>query len=134
MEDKVDAEIDDQIVGMTEQQKDHWLAIFGGLSASPKFKEFVALNFDIQNVVDDEKKTLEVRVIEKPGAIIPKPTPNQIFKLHKTLISNGVKAERATECTNQVLTILGQPVSSGSLVASATDADLKRVLDKSKLD
>ena len=95
---------------LTLAEKDYWLAVYCGLSGSDRFKDFVKNNFEVQNIVDHESKKYEIRVIEKPVAVGPKLSPNQIFKLQALITSHGAKD--AVDCVKGVMKILGQESSS----------------------
>lgn len=44
--------------------------IFSQLLQSERFRDFMNLNFTIHKLVNDEEKTIEIRVIEKPPQVV----------------------------------------------------------------
>ena len=91
-------------------QKELYLGIFYELNQSKRFVEFLNNNYDIQQIVDEETKTIDVRVIEMPTARGPKLGFDQIRKLHSAVVSAGVID--ATLLVNKIMTILGQETSN----------------------
>lgn len=102
-------EADKKVRVLTQQEKDYWLAVYSGLCGSQRFTDFVKANYEIQNIVDHEKKSYEIRVIEKPVAVGPKMAPTQVFKLQEILIGFGVK--NTVDCVKNILKLLGQESS-----------------------
>lgn len=93
------------VEGLSQARKDRIIAIFYALAQSDRFNKFVDDNFDISDRIDDEAKTIETIVVEKPVSTAFKLTPNQTIKLMATLKRLGV--DNASEGVMEVSRALG---------------------------
>lgn len=92
---------------VSDAQKDFFLTIFAALNESQRFQQFVEDNFEIQKVIDDESKTISVRVIEKPTtANRPQITSGHLLKLVARLTS--LKIPNPAEEAQKILHLLGE--------------------------
>jgi hypothetical protein len=127
-------EPDEVIAEANEAMKDRWISILLQLSNSQRFATFVSSNFDIIDQIDDETKTIETYVIEKPTSVGPPLTMNQLWQLRKAIQFSGAK--HVNSLFRDVMAVLGQ--TPPDVIATATDADVTAAIEqysrKKKLD
>jgi hypothetical protein len=110
---------------MTEAQlaikRAFWTDVLNQVIDTPRFLNFMDNNYRIERAVDEETKTIQIRITEK----IPKLdiTGEQIFKLHHACISHGIKD--ASKLIERIIQILGGTASS--IVTPAEEEEMKRV-------
>lgn len=53
---------------MTKEEYQEWVMseLVGQLAASERFQQFVSMNYDIKQIVDDESKEVRLQVMEVP--------------------------------------------------------------------
>lgn len=112
---------------MTEAQlaikKAFWMDVLGQVIDTPRFIEFMDANYHLERAIDEENKTIHIRVTEKPPVL--KITGQQIFQLHHACISHGVKD--ATKLIEWIMKILG---GDSPLVTPAEEQQLQSLRDK----
>jgi hypothetical protein len=106
-----------------DAKKEFWTAVLYRLTDSKRFLDFVDANYHIAVAKDDEKKTVDVNVVEKPECVGPPLTVEQLLKLRNAVNNNEAMFMR-------VLKILGQKEPT---VLLAHEKDLQEELKK-KLD
>ncbi len=98
------------LAAASDAAKDRWIGIFVQLTNSHRFNTFLEDNFIIQDRIDEEKKTIETLVVEKPLAVGPPLSPTQLTELRTLLkIANCTQPEKVFE---SVLKLLGQEENS----------------------
>lgn len=101
---------EDVLKQANDAQKDYFLSIFFALTQSERFNTFLEDNYEIQRAIDDETKTISVRVIEKPTtASRPQITSGQMLKLAARLSS--LKIPNPSEEARRILHLLGEESS-----------------------
>lgn len=55
---------------MSEGELQIHAEIFSQLLQSERFRDFMNLNYSVHKLVDEEAKTIEIRVIEKPPQVV----------------------------------------------------------------
>lgn len=108
-----------------EARKAFWDGVFQKLTESDRFLQFVDANYTIGVNVNEEEKTREVIVIEKPTVVGPPLSGDQRFKLHVACLRSGAKDPMAL--LTHILKLLGQEPPS-KIITSADDAELKRAV------
>jgi len=112
---------------MTEAQlalkKAFWTDVINQVVDTPRFLEFMDANYHIERAIDEETKTIHVRITEKPPVL--KITGQQIFQLHHACISHGIKD--ATKLIEWIMKILG---GDSPLVTPAEEKQLQALRDK----
>lgn len=94
---------------MSQAVKEYYLSIYSKLAESKRFRDFIAANFDIHQEINEEEKTIDILVVEKPVAVGPALSANQILKLQGVLGSYGVVDTVAA--VQAVMRVLGQEQS-----------------------
>lgn len=94
---------------MSQAVKEYYLSIYSKLAESKRFRDFIAANFDIRQEINEEEKTIDILVVEKPVAVGPALSANQILKLQGVLGSYGVVDTVAA--VQAVMRVLGQEQS-----------------------
>lgn len=117
----------------TEAKKNFWTGVLYKLVESKRFLEFLDNNYVIGVHKDDEAKTVDVLVTEKPVSVGPKLAGDQVFKIQAACMQAGARDTAAL--VKRIMGILGQ---EESLIISSSDADVRKGIDhdvlKSKLD
>lgn len=108
-----------------EAKKAFWDSVFFKLTDSDRFLKFVDANYDIGFLKDDDAKTFEITVIEKPVSVGPPLSAEQRFKLHVACMRAGAKEPLVL--MGHIFKLLGQEPPS-SIITSADDAELKRAV------
>lgn len=108
-----------------EAKKKFWSEALMQLTESKRFLEFVDANYTIGIHKDDETKTVEVQVIEKPTVAGPPLTADQTFKLHVACARAGAKDPLVL--LRQILRILGQEPPS-AIISPSGEAELKQAI------
>jgi len=99
------------------------LDIFVQLNKSKRFVDFIAANYLINSVIDDENKTIETTVIEKPISVGPKMSPLQVGKITTLIQACGSRNPVAT--LTELFNLLGQEESTLVLPSSS---ELKKII------
>lgn len=86
--------------------KEAYAAVMAELMKSERFLNFLANNFTIQKIVDEDEKSIEIRVIERPTSVGVPLTQIQLKDMYNACSSSGVINTR--ELMIKLLTILGQ--------------------------
>jgi hypothetical protein len=116
---------DSPLGNLTEQQRrDFWTNVLYQLTDSQRFLNFLDSNYSIVIQKNDEEKTVNILVTEKPTAVGPKLSGEQIFKMQATCMNAGAKD--SADLVRRLLKILGQ--EDGRLVTTASDADLNKLI------
>lgn len=103
-EEELDA--DKVLTEASDAVKERWLGILIQLTNSKRFNEFLENNYEIRDYVDEEAKSIQTLVIEKPQAVGPSLTSSQVAGLMRTLKLYGVREpERALKA---IFGVLGQ--------------------------
>lgn len=68
---------------MTENELAMHAEIFNQLLQSDRFKDFMNLNYTIHKMVDEEAKTIEIRVIEKPPQVVAQEMADRVRSIQK---------------------------------------------------
>ena len=111
-----------------EVKKQIWYGIFDQLSQSKRFIKFIDDNYSIVEERDEETKTIEIKVIEKPVAVGPALTSSQLVRLGKIMSTAGCKDVSGT--MNKLLVALGQDEEASGLDLSN---DVNKALKQTKL-
>jgi hypothetical protein len=106
-----------------QAMKERWLAILIQFHNSKRYTDFIDNNFEIRDYINEEDKTIQTLVVEKPTAVGPKLAPGQIVKIHKLLTEH--KAENVTDLVTKLFSILGQDEDVVNLIASANMDDVQ---------
>ncbi len=125
--------LEEHLAAMTAQEKDYHLSMFMLLRQSQKFCEWVATNFTIQNAVDDETKTIELQVVEKPLEEVQDPflvTDETAAKLAAMLRAEFTVHNPAAAVRRFFDVLNGK--DEATLITGATDADLDKELKAHK--
>jgi len=93
--------------------KDRWLCIFIQLIASKRYKAFISANYDIADSINEEEKSIETLVIEKPLAVGPPLSPLQTMNIGKFLVD--LKCQDVPSALQKFMAILGQDAPAISL-------------------
>jgi hypothetical protein len=118
----------------TEAKKSFWTNVLYKLVESRRFLEFLDANYVIGVHKNDEDKTVDVLVTEKPVSVGPKLAGDQIFKIQAACLKAGARDTAAL--VKSIMSVLGQEesliigISSDVAVQNGIDHDLL----KSKLD
>lgn len=116
----------DEVTGKTEEAKRiFWSQALMKLTESQRFLEFIDRNYVIGIHKDEETKTVEVRVVEKPVISGPPLSAEQRFKLHVACLRSGAKDPMTL--MNHIFKLLGQEPPS-KIISSVDDAELKRAV------
>lgn len=99
--------------------KDRWVSILVQLTNSHRFNKFLEDNFVIQDIIDDDTKTIETRVIEKPLSVGPPLTSSQIHAIRKIVKLHGV--EDVDAAYNAIMGALGQDDQPSIVLADSLD-------------
>lgn len=123
--------IPEEVLGQaSEAMKERWLGIFIALNNHQRFRKMLDSNYIIRDVVDDEAKTIDTQVIEKPVSVGPPLTGKQLWKMRQALQANGcVDIDKAF---NDVMKVLGQEDAASIIMSTDVDsaqANMKRKLD-----
>lgn len=110
-----------------ELQKAFWTDVLNQIVDTPRFLTFMEANYLIEKGVDEETKTIHVRITEKPP-VMPTLSAEQLFALHQTLMSSGVKD--AVSVVKRILQIINH---TEPLVQLASEGDLKQTLEQKNL-
>ena len=121
--DKEGKNLHELISSMSETEKYQHLAYFLLFLQSPRFTDFIKNNYDIHQELDDEKKVVQLAVLERPISVGPRLSPTQLFKLQGLLASHGV--QDVVACYNSLLKVLGQ--DSSPIITPSEAANLKLV-------
>jgi len=120
--------------GAKQAAKDRWLAIFIQLSKSKRFKHYVLNNFDIIDNIDEETRTIETLVIEKPESVGPSLTSSQVQTMVTILKQYGCSSP--TKAFSAIMAALGK--GKVASIVPASMEDLQQIKDqddaKKKLD
>lgn len=131
--------IDDQVAAMGPAEKDLYLRMLFLLNQSERFTKFIDDNFDIHTSVNDEARSIDLAVIEKPDVkeVAFKTVGMELdvaksLKAQMILKHNGCKNTAA--CLKSIVQILtGQSLDDKpKLVTSATDADISAEVQAKK--
>lgn len=106
---------------MSQGKRDMYLGIFMELCKSHRFNKFLNDNFTFSQMVDEEKKEIDLRIIEKPTAVGPPLTVPQVQAIYKACSASGVIDTQGL--VSKILAILGQEDPNRIILAS--DDDLK---------
>ncbi len=134
----LDEAISARLDGMTAAEKDLQLRIMFLLNQSEKFLQFVEENFDIQCGANEETKTIDLVVIEKPVAEkidyrVDGYTLDVPAQLKATMILKHNGCTRTAETLKSLIKIItGEDIDKPKLVTSATKADVEKELDIQK--
>jgi hypothetical protein len=122
--------IGDKIASMIPSEKDLYLRILFLLNQSERYIKFIDDNFDIHTAVNDEDKSIDLAVIEKPTVEQVDHKSHELgldtarsLKAHMYLKSLGV--EKSSEAVKKMYEIFGG-TDENAIVASATDADISK--------
>ena len=123
-------EIEEVLENTSPEIKKFWLSMFLLLNKHERYHEVMEENFDIQKVIDDETQTIDIVIktrpkIEKTSTV----SGAQIMRMHAVLMKYGLQ-NKATECLKDLQNVLRDRETKSSIVASASDADLKQELSK----
>lgn len=89
--------------------KDRWLAIFIQLARSHRFLTFIEKNYAIQDIVNEEERTIETLVVESPLAIGPPLNSTQMIEIQNVIkLSNCTNPDQVFE---RIMKLLGQESS-----------------------
>ena len=115
----------------SDAAKDRWIGIFVQLTNSHRFNKFLEDNYVIQDKIDEEKKTIETLVIEKPIAIGPQLSSAQLNEIRTLLKISGAKHPEGV--FSAILKLLGQ---DGPTIIEATTGSIEELCGslKGKLD
>jgi hypothetical protein len=124
--------IPEEVLGQaSDVMKERWLGIFIALNNHHRFRKMLEANYIIRDVVDDEAKTIDTQVIEKPTSVGPPLTGKQLWKMRQALQANG--CSDIDKAFNDVMKVLGQEdTGAGIIMSSDVDSaqtDMKRKLD-----
>jgi len=147
MSEKVESEefdlgamLDEAVDAMPQTMKDLWIRTLFLLNQSDRFVEFMDKNFDIQQNVNEETKTIDLRVIELEPEAKPPSTGITMdlaksMKLQLYLKGCGVKntADAAKAIVSIIVGDNDTVVNDGPGIVAASAEDLKQELLKKKL-
>jgi len=94
------------IADANEAQKDYWCEVLLQLTNSHRFNTFVEDNFEIQTFINDEEKTIDTRVIERPVSVGPPLSSGQLQEVRTILSLAGCNHPEAV--FTAILKTLGQ--------------------------
>lgn len=135
MSDNSEANIpEDTIIDLeaTDQaKKDLWLAIFLQLNQFPLFSEFINANYEIRKGIDEEKKVVEVQVVQKSKVTHPVWLTLEHTHAASLVLENRFGVKNASQVVNAILTIFATPEikKDESRIVAATEEDLKQLDD-----
>lgn len=112
-------------------KKERWLAIFLQLARSSRFIQFVERNFVIQDRIDEAKKQISTVVYENPRVVGPSLSKTQVAKIFTLLKTYSTR--HPEKVLKDILATLGQPDAAPSIIASASEDDVKVAASQSEL-
>ena len=118
----------------TDAKKAFWTNVLYKLVESRRFLEFLDANYVIGVHKNDEAKTVDVLVTEKPVTVGPKLAGDQIFKIQAACLKAGARDTAAL--VKNIMTVLGQ--EKNLIIGVTNDVEVQNGIDhdllKSKLD
>lgn len=113
---------DEYIDALSPQEKDLMVSAWILLNQSPRFQQFLDANYNVKYEVDEENKTVNLRVEELEEAPSITLTKEKLIYIHHELLNAGVK--KGSPVIRKILNILQKPVQDESLII--TDADFEQ--------
>lgn len=111
----------EQVAKFEAKQKELWLQMLGQFMDSERFVDFIENNYLIQDIIDDENKTVTRRVMEKPTVVGPRLSPTQMKDIYLACSSAGVLD--TVKLVGKLLIILGQEAPSIILPGDSSRPD-----------
>lgn len=138
----LDTQITEAMSRMSQAEKDLWIRVLFLLNQSERYTKFIEENFDISESIDEENKTINLRVEEKKqkpvqGVGLTLDTVKSM-KIQLILRHNGV-ADTARVSESIIKILKGEDDEKTPGIVLASDADASKEIEyqkklKGKLD